>query len=255
MWFPYSFINQSLNGVAWYLLALAFLYFLFPYIKKWIDRKSSIMALACTLLIEVLLCIVLLQFLGEESPIYIWFRYYFPILRIPDFFAGCILGKIITYDRHNERNRDSTYDKESFYKRTKFSLYEISLLFSTILICMFAKMQNVNGIILGIYNNTALLVPLAVCWIYYFLQCKGIITWSINNKVIQYIGNISAIAYLIHYVVILYLRFFVSTINPIFMESLMIKWVLVILELVITIILSELYKKKKRNSSRWENQK
>lgn len=199
-WFPHSSINQSLNGVAWYLSALAFLYFLFPYIRRWVnrkDKKSLIMALVGSLLIEVLLCMVLSWLFGEKSPIYIWFRYYFPILRIPDFFAGCILGKMITYD-----NNDMKYDKDSIFQKTKISLYEISLLLLTILVCMLSKMQNLTDIMNGIYNNTALLVPIAVCWIYFFTQCKGIITWSVNNKVIKYIGDISAIAYLIHYVVI-----------------------------------------------------
>lgn len=208
------------------------------------------MALVGSLLIEVLLCMVLSWLFGEKSPIYIWFRYYFPILRIPDFFAGCILGKMITYD-----NNDMKYDKDSIFQKTKISLYEISLLLLTILVCMLSKMQNLTDIMNGIYNNTALLVPIAVCWIYFFTQCKGIITWSVNNKVIKYIGDISAIAYLIHYVVIQYIRFGVSIKNPILMESFMTKCGLVILEFIITIMLSELYKKIKRNSSRWENQK
>lgn len=33
-WGPLSSINVSLNGVAWYLSTIMFLYFMFPYIKK-----------------------------------------------------------------------------------------------------------------------------------------------------------------------------------------------------------------------------
>lgn len=38
-WVPYSSINFSLNGVAWYLSVTMFLYFMFPAIQRFIKRK------------------------------------------------------------------------------------------------------------------------------------------------------------------------------------------------------------------------
>lgn len=247
-WFPHSSICQSLNGVAWYLSAMAFLYFLFPYIVRWITNKDTKIlgkTLVASLLVELLSCTLLVFALGEKSPVYIWFRYYFPILRVPDFFAGCVLGKI--YFEKIDFKMDSNKRDRSI--NWKVSIYEIVLLSITVVICIFAKMDNIPWFMKGIYNNNALLVPLSMGWVSVFAGTnrRGLLSLVLNNSICRYIGNISAAAYLIHYVVIQLSKVFVTRISFVLTEGCMTKWVFIIVELTITLFLSSLYMKKRIN--------
>lgn len=40
-WFPFNEVVYSLNGVAWYLAVCVFLYFMYPYISRWISDKKK----------------------------------------------------------------------------------------------------------------------------------------------------------------------------------------------------------------------
>lgn len=247
-WFPHSSVCQSLNGVAWYLSAMAFLFFLFPHIVRWItnkDTKTLRKTLVAILLVELLSCTLLVFALGEKSPVYIWFRYYFPILRIPDFFAGCVLGKV--YFEKIDFKMDSNKCDRSI--NWKVSINEIVLLSITVFICIFAKMDNIPWFMKGIYNNNALLVPLSMGWVSVFswTNRRGLLSLVLNNSICRYIGNISAAAYLIHYVVIQLSKVFVTRFSFGLTEGCMTKWVLIIVELTTTLFLSSIYMKKRKN--------
>ena len=67
-WIPFSDVNTSLNGVTWFLSTMSFLYFIFPFIKKAIEKKKTVFLIICPVLIiiiQVVSCIpMLLLFKG-----------------------------------------------------------------------------------------------------------------------------------------------------------------------------------------------
>lgn len=194
-WFPNWDVNSSLNGVAWYLSVTMFLYFVFPLIKKWIKRKEDKQLLGiCVLLfiIEILVCMPFIYFVGEDSKVYAWFMYGFPIFRLGDFFAGCCLGKFFVCKQESEL---------TFIKG---SVIEILATLLAILVYKWLNIGQSSLVFRAMHNRTTLFIPLAVIWVYLFSISKGVITKAFNNSVFVFAGNISAYAFLIHYVIVRY---------------------------------------------------
>lgn len=231
-WIPNSIINTSLNGVAWYLSVTMFLYFMFPYIKAYIKRKNKkSICIMCfgTLIVEILLCIPWLLYLGADSKIYIWFMYCFPVFRLGDFGIGCCFGKM--YSSNN--NQNVNFVKES--------IIEITVLLLTVFVIIWERLKFDSIWILAIQNWTTLYIPLSVIWIYLFIKCGGIITKMLTNKITIFIGNISAYAFLIHFVVTQYLSCIINYFNIDLTW-----WVnsgIIIFEFMLTIAITILYMK------------
>lgn len=232
-WIPYSSINVSLNGVAWYLSVTMFLYFVFPFIKNWIKNiKNSFLTLFCVamLIFEIIICIPFIIILGADSPIYIWFMYCFPIFRVGDFLIGCCLCK-----RNIETVRN---DNASF---GKYSIYEIGATLCTVAVFIWMKQEIANPLLLATHNWTTLYIPLAATWITLFVEKKGCITMLLTNRVTIFIGNISAYTFLIHYVIT---QYFGSAISFLHLELSYLENVIkILIELIITIIVTLLYMK------------
>lgn len=93
-WYPNADVNVSLNGVAWFLSVMTFLYFMFPFIAKVlrnISRKSMLFSIiVLVFLLQIVSCVFLIKPLGgTESRVYVWFNYCFPLFRLGDFIVGC----------------------------------------------------------------------------------------------------------------------------------------------------------------------
>lgn len=231
-WYPDTIINSSLNGVAWYLSTTMFLYFMFPYIQKLI-KKSRLLLLwsACILLIlaEILSDIFFINRFGMGSPLEIWSVYCFPIARLIDFFCGCCLGK--TYLSLNN-------------KKTGTAIYTLLEIVATALtVAAFLWLKNVQSNILlqALQNWTTIYIPLAIIWVFLFARCKGLLTKLLSNKLFIYIGNISSFAFLIHYVITQYTIIGLGVLKLELLGKK--KAVLIFMELLITILISILYKK------------
>lgn len=195
-WVPNSSVNVSLNGVAWYLSATIFLYFMFPYISRWIKNKSkSLLTLIgiVILVIQIITCIPFIYFCGNENPIYIWFMYCFPVFRLGDFFVGCCLGHLYT----EKKNHDDLI--------VRYSIYELLATALAVSVHLLGKQSNQNVILLAFQNWTTLYIPVAAIWIYLFAVNRGIITKLLNNRFLIYLGDINAYNFLIHYVIIRYI--------------------------------------------------
>lgn len=192
-WIPYSHINTSLNGVAWYLSVTMFLYFTFPYICKWIKFKDKLAAISVGILVtEIIFCDLWLQFLDSDHPCYIWFMYCFPIFRVGDFFVGCCLGKAYHNNQLNKINM------------LKGTLLEIIALAITIFVLTFPHKDMGDTMVQAMWNWTTPYILLAVIWVYLFVCSKGVLTKLMTNKLLVFIGNISAQTFLIHYVITQY---------------------------------------------------
>ena len=237
-WFPDSQVNVSLNGVAWYLSVTLFLYFMFPCINKKLRtmRNITLFATSITVLfLQWLLCIPYIKYVGGGSHLYIWFMYCFPIFRLGDFWVGCCLGKYyISTPRHNN----------NFIVT---SIIEIAVLLLTIHIYKFMKISHTSPYMIALQNSTTIYIPLATCWVYLFAKKEGIITTLLSNRILVWLGNISAYAFLIHYVYTQYTNFAIRVFN--IRLSNLTSWLLISVELLLTIITCLLYKKWSANKN------
>lgn len=231
-WIPNASINVSLNGVAWYLSVMFFLYFIFPWLQVLIKKTSN--RRLCTisvlwLFFEVVLCVPLVMVLGVDSSLYVWFMYCFPLFRLGDFFVGCVLKRVFYRSR--------------FIYRGVFSatMYEIFVLMITAIACLWMQEENNNVIMLACKNWTTVYVVLAAMWVCVFVMNKGIITKVLSNRAIIFIGNISASLFLIHYVVIRYAKYAISY-YQVDIDG-MYRWILVGIELLASVLLSVGYER------------
>ena len=231
-WIPNNNINTSLNGVAWYLSVTMFLYFMFPWICKIIKKiRINFIPIICSfiLILQLISCIPLIHYFGTNSPQYIWFMYCFPIFRLGDFFIGCCLGKLFMQHKSFNINFFIT------------SIIEIIATIATIVVFQLLKLKTSNIFFVVLHNWTTVYIPIASMWVYLFVNKKGAITHLLSNKLLIYIGNISPYAFLIHYVVTQYtaaiLKSFNININNI------IYYIIILLQLVLSILLSIVYKK------------
>lgn len=231
-WFPYSSINASLNGVAWFLSAMLFLYFMFPYIKKILSAKTTRWMLIMSIVIlalEILVCIPFILILGKDSPVYVWFMYYFPVFRLGDFFIGCCLGKY--------------YLENGFSaKSTKFvTLYELVTLVVTVFVMLWLKIEQPSMVLLSFHNLTTIWIPISVLWIYFFARNQGYLTRFLTNKVLVFIGDISVYTFLIHYVITQYTVIGLAFLG-IELQGVM-KYIMILMEFSLTIFVSKLYQR------------
>ncbi len=230
-WGLFSFISTSLNGVAWYLSVAMFLYFVYPWIKRIIERTQifGLYAICGTiLLLEVVSCIPFIILLGIDSPIYIWFMYTFPVFRLGDFFIGCVLKRVFCEGKI--RNIESS----------KATVLEIITVLVTVLVFIWIRKRQQNVVLLALHNWTTIYIPLAVAWVVLFAVNKGALTRILSNKVTMFIGNISAYAFLIHYVITRYTSEVLSY-NSIEVHGLN-RVLLIFAELAVSIAISVVYK-------------
>ena len=230
-WIPYSSVNVSLNGVAWYLSVTLFLYFMFPRIIKVVEQNSIIkLCVICgiILIVEILACVPFIITLGNNSPIYIWFMYCFPVFRLGDFFTGCVLKRLFF-----ERNIESMETR-------KATIYEVLATMITVFVFLWLKQKHSSVILLALHNWTTLYIPIAAIWVVLFAANKGLLTRILTNKVTLFVGNISAYAFLIHYVITQYTKALLSYLN-IEVDGWS-KAIIVFAELMVSIGLSVLYK-------------
>lgn len=224
-------ISISLNEPAWFFSATSFLYFGFPWIKRVVEQYS--LGKLCTiciliLLAEVLACIPIASIFGTRSEFYIWFMYCFPVFRAVDFFVGCVLKRVFF---------ESKVKNIGTITATFLELLATAFTISVFFWCA----EGHNDIVLKALNNwTTPYIPLAAVWIILFATNKGLLTKALTNKVSIAVGNISAYAFLIHFIITMYTPYIVSR-----MGITVSGWhftVLVFIELAVSIALSACYK-------------
>ena len=229
-WYPNAYVNVSLNGVAWYLSATVFLYFIFPVVLKWIRRKTKNQLILSTFLLlvfEIICCIFLIDFLGKNNPVYIWFMYCFPVFRAGDFIIGCVLGKVLFTS------------KKKSCSVWKMTAIELAVFLITILVLICEKIDFNSIILCAIFNWTTVYIPLALSWIVIFVRHEGVLTKMLCNKFLVFLGDISPYAFLIHYVITQYSKELMDLGNFTWLKEM--RGIIVIGELFVSVIVSFLY--------------
>lgn len=230
-WIPSSSVYFSLNGVAWYLSVCLFLYAFFPlvlcHVKK-ANLKQSVIGILSVFCIQIMIGF-LSQFTvlpGDHFDNYSkWVIYILPLFRLGDFLIGCFVGKIY------------------IDKKITINKYIASVLEVVVVILIFvSEWIYVNKIgFLGSewFRYTMLFTPSSVCLIYLFAINKGFVSKISVVKPLLYIGNLSAYTFLIHLMVIKYLDTICNRLINIGLTP----WIKVVVALLITIVLAEIYKR------------
>lgn len=230
-WVPQTEIFTSLNGVSWYLSACVLIYCLFPYISNKIlkFRKNTIAIVYIMIIFFVQFTIA---FLSSKIivPVQVsdnfckWVTYICPLFRSGDFAIGCCLGYI--------------------FMNTKLSISSIKAsILETLAIILFILAQIVFIEKIGLggaqwFRYTLLYTPSSIALVTLFAINKGIWSKLCTNKVFIYIGNLSAFTFLIHVMVIQYLKFFDGIVSLIALNSIEIS----IIAFICTIVAAQIWK-------------
>lgn len=196
-WVPDQEFAMNLNGVAWYLSDLLFLYMCFPLVLRGVKRYRSRGAL-----LGLIAAIVVLMFLFPVAAVALyekvkgpgaaltgfdmWIGYIFPLYRLGDFAAGCALGMLF-----------SMRGKEKPGKAAATAMELGALALSAFAYWFFC--QDILPKHLG--NTWLYLIP-AMVFIYVFALDAGHISRLLGVKPVRFIAAISTEIFLIHQVVI-----------------------------------------------------
>ena len=200
IWIPNGLYYNTLNGVAWYLCACAFSYLCFPIILKNIrkvgSRKKVCLWLMCLLVIESIIS-ALSFFVGSPDKDAIlsaqWITYYCPLSRLVDFSIGCCLGYLYIYR------------EESCKHRFMCCFYEV-IVCTIIVLSWYVYANKILPFGSEYIKYSLLFIGTTVALIWLIAIGRGVISTLLSNRILCWIGNISPYAFLIHSVVIKYLR-------------------------------------------------
>ncbi len=197
-WIPKSASYFSLNGVTWYLSICLFLYLMFPFLLKVIQRYQG-RTIACVSIVAVFCVQFGIAFLMRNVTVPMsvsdnlakWVTYICPVFRLGDFFIGCNLGYL-------------------FLKRKGSLPIVVASIGEVLVLLALVVSQKIYNGHYGFFSTewfilTVLYVPTSVVLVYLFATKEGILTWLLTNRVLITIGNVSASAFLIHQIVIRYL--------------------------------------------------
>lgn len=230
-WYPAAGVNISLNGVAWFLSCMAFLYFMFPSINGWLHKKHKVETLVCTcimvLALQLLVSAVALK-INPEWSFYRWIAYDAPFFRLGDFFVGCVVGYL-----YLRNQRCKNLDEND---RCIFTCWELFALCSCISITYWDQLEHRSFVGQVLNNYTTIYMPLAIATILLFMVKKGLVTAMLVNKVFLFIGKKSSYYFLIHYVVIQYIM-----VPVLYFRLPRIGWILTPLELLLTMVGTWIY--------------
>lgn len=185
----------TLNGVAWYLSACLFLYFMFPYIlaclRTYRSRKTAVIAIVILYALEFVFA-ALAQPLGRAiyggadiTKFTAWYGYIFPLFRVFDFAIGCNLGYIFLTRREGEGE-----------SRRACAALEIAC--AALYIAAVYLMNGDTFLSRAEFSYGVIHLPFAAALVYLFAVGKGLVPRLLTNRVTVFLGDISAYFFLIH---------------------------------------------------------
>lgn len=192
-WIPWRDGYFSFNAVSWYLSTTAFSYFLFPWVFQAIQSRDHkrISKLACFTLTGMISIAVVLglgnRIWGWTNGFLKWVSYISPFYRAGDFIVGLVVGYLFINFKNSWRS----------VQYTAAELFVILLML--IQVVLYA-----NGAIHGTnWTLTLFWLPTSILFIFLFAVQKGVVSQMLTkSKVLIWIGDISAEAFLIHQICI-----------------------------------------------------
>lgn len=194
-WIPSNLFWYSLNGVAWYLSITAFFYMIFPVI---LCELKKIKLKNCVLLIVVIYVFQCILGFGSKIDFFCNFNefskyiiYICPFFRAGDFIIGCCLSRCFC-------------EKLIVVPcALKASLVEICIAV-WIGISIYIYTYKIGFLGAEWFRYNMLFTPSSIVFIYCLANNRGIISKLLSNRLVLWIGNISAYTFLIHQMVIRY---------------------------------------------------
>ena len=222
-WTSHSEDYFSYNGVAWYLATYFYICMMAPYVIHLVAKvKNKKQVLAMGTGIYVLMLGIGLFFSKVNIPIgdgfAKWITYICPFYRMLDFTLGVLLGWVYLNCR-----------KKEMVNQRRAHLLEVLALIAFIVMeyAYLPIKENYMGIGYNVY-----FVPASLLIVWVFAVNEGVVTKSLNHKVLLWLGNISGFTFLIHQVVLRGLKMYVidKSIGPAYL------WVVVFATFVVTIL-------------------
>lgn len=196
-WRPHSEDYYSYNGVAWYLSTYLFVCMMAPYVIRMVSKiKKTAQAVGMSVAVYGLMVLVGYQVSIVVIPIgdgfAKWLTYICPLYRLMDFGLGVLLGWIFL--KEQERENEGNW---------KWTLLE---LLTVLAVIVFEKnYPEFKAKYMGL-GYTAFWIPVSMLLVYMFAHNKGWITKLLNCRVLLWLGNISSLTFLIHQIVIRWLK-------------------------------------------------
>lgn len=156
-WIPTSAVYFSLNGVAWYLSACAFIYAVFPYVLKLLKKIKGCKQAVCIMFF--IYCLqIMIGFCTKDINIYDnfskWVTYILPIFRLGDFCIGSCLGYI--------------YVKCRTIVSRKIATFCEIILFAITIVAQHIYKNQVGLLGSEWFRYTMLFTPISVAAVYFF---------------------------------------------------------------------------------------
>ncbi len=147
----------------------------------------------------------------------------------------------------SEKNRGGRRRKTLIESSIVFmTIIELLMMIITIGVNCWVLTEQSNVFLLALQNLSTIHIPIAAVWVWLFTNNQGIITRILSNKLLVFIGDISAYTFLIHYVITQYtmcaLGYFGIELPMI------VNYMVIIFEFIVTIALTLFYK---RIEGRW----
>jgi peptidoglycan/LPS O-acetylase OafA/YrhL len=234
---PYQEIYYSLNAVSWYLSVILFIYFCFPWVLQACEqiksKRAAVLGIFVLFAIQITVCFVadnigVPEYIGFSK----WMIYICPPVRIIDFIIGCLFGFLYI------RTVPQAGNKRSLQKVPVFIVYACITYTMVILYCSCVNNWDHwwSYTVVHTLSNGVMIYCIS-------LVDKGahLVTSFFSFKALVWLGNLSAFAFIIHQMVIRYIKFlnFASLFeNPFF--DIFIK---VFLPFFITVFLCFVYRK------------
>lgn len=208
-------MNRSINGVSWYLCVTVLSYFLFPLVLEYMEKRYTVKKAIKWIAISILM-MVLAGFVGEwiqysfnhisnynsiwTNDLTSWFVYKFPLVRIWDIVVGWNLGYIFLH-------LDNNFNKTTITFMEVVSIILIVLGFE---VCYFYSkpyLDNMGLVYTEMWWRFSLIwIISTILLIFSFAIEKGDISRMLVNQMTKYLSSISSYGFLIHYVVLRYLK-------------------------------------------------
>lgn len=196
-WIPSNLFWYSLNGVAWYLSVLVFVYMMFPVILSFLKRLNFRKIWIFVICVYFAQCIVSAcagQYFSGEICKFI--TYLLPMFRLGDFSIGCCLGWFYLKYKSND-------DQKKTCCRAKASIIELSvILLNLIPVIIFTYKIGFWGEDMFRYN--VIYTPFTALMIYVFSKGKGAISCFLSIKPLIWLANVSSSCFLTHQIIIRY---------------------------------------------------
>lgn len=231
-WLPPYLNLAPYNGVVWFLSTLTFLYLIFPDLVKIIKKFKNIYSIVISILviyglqILAIACVNSFDCISKDSAK--WFAYIFPPVRVADFSIGCLVADLYM----------NVHDQVK--SKFRYSIYELGTAIILLVILLVYSLKR------GFWGSpaircTALFTLISAYIVFLFALNKGVFTMLLTNKFFLYIASISMYGFLIHQIIIGWVK--TALFGTGAWRGFQDKIIVCILAFPITIILSELYRR------------